>query len=80
MADALTLSVTHSSIQGRARPLPVEHAPAPLTSGRALLPSSFARPSLCPTPTFFVSAYASKQESDSTLADALAYRTADQRS
>jgi hypothetical protein len=39
-----------------------------------------AWPSLCSTPTFFVSTYTSKLESDSTLADALAYRTAAQRS
>jgi hypothetical protein len=43
-------------------------------------PSTFAQPSLCPTPIFFVSVYTSKRESDSTLADALAYRTAAQRS
>jgi hypothetical protein len=29
MADALSLSATYSSAQGRARPLPMEHAPAP---------------------------------------------------
>ena len=29
MADALSLSATYSSTQGRARPLPMEHAPAP---------------------------------------------------
>jgi hypothetical protein len=37
MADALTLGATYSSVQGRARPLPWEHAPALLTTGRALL-------------------------------------------
>src|SRR5215210_4242535 len=37
MADALTLGATYSSVQGLARPLPWEHAPSLLTTGRALL-------------------------------------------
>jgi hypothetical protein len=40
MADARTLSVTYSSDQGRARPLPWVQAPALFTTGRALPPSS----------------------------------------
>src|SRR5215207_1475350 len=40
MADALTLSATYSSVQGRARPLPLGARARPLTSGRALLPSA----------------------------------------
>ena len=36
MADALSLGATYSSVQGRARPLPMEHAPALLTVLAAL--------------------------------------------
>jgi hypothetical protein len=49
MADALTLDVTYSGAQGRARPLPLVQAPAFFTTGRALLPSSdSAAFALCP--------------------------------
>jgi len=50
MADALALGVTYSSVQGRACPLPHGARARPLTTGRALLSSHLARPSLCPTP------------------------------
>jgi hypothetical protein len=50
MADALTVGATYSSVQGRARPLPMEHVPTRLTTGRALLSYPHAaRPSLCPS-------------------------------
>src|SRR5688572_873883 len=38
MADVLSLGATYSSVQGRARPLPMEHAPALLTIVAALYP------------------------------------------
>jgi hypothetical protein len=50
MADARTLSVTYSSDQGRARPLPWVQAPALFTTAALYPHPPGARPSLCPTP------------------------------